>query len=795
LFWSSHGLVGVPLLGIYSSGLVVLSILLAIVSAWVALDFANRIFASRGNLRAIWLVVGAVAMGQGIWCMHYVGMLAFQLPVPVMYDWPTVVLSLVTAVLAAMVALFVISRARMGWSAAIPGSLLMGAGIAGMHYIGMDAMRLPAVCAYDLRLVALSCVLAVAISLVALWLTFRLREGNSSPLWQKFASALVMGCAIPVMHYTGMAAAMFYSSETVHGSLAHAVAVSDLGVTAIIVVAFLLSTLAILSALVDRRLTAQALELEASEQKFREIFEGAPLGIVLAEFDTGRLTTNPAFQKMLGLSAQELSSVSVMDRITHPEDRESSRENLLQLRFGQISHCHTEKRYLACEQRVLWVTLDQSVLSDSRGRPRFVLGLAQDTTERRRFETELQRAKVAAEAASEAKSNFLAAMSHEIRTPMNGVLGVTDLLLDTQLSEEQREHLGIVRSSAESLLTVLNDILDFSKVEAGKLAIEDLPFSLHSCVRDVLPILDQRARQKNLALTCEFAPGVPDCVVGDAMRLRQVLTNLIGNAVKFTEQGEVVVKVEASPATATRAMVHFAVRDTGIGIPEEKKQLIFEPFSQADGSMTRKFGGTGLGLSISARLVGLMGGRIWLESEIGRGSTFHFTMQLGLQQLDGTNIQANAGSAPAPVPQPTVRLRILLAEDNSVNQLLATRLLQKQGHEVVLAEDGIKAIAAFQRERFDLILMDVQMPELDGLQATLKIRHQEAASGGHVPIIAMTAHALKGNRERCLDSGMDDYVSKPINRAELYRVIHKFSQIISDSRGTPKPAGSLDHAS
>lgn len=795
MLWSSHGLSGTPLPGFYSPGLVLLSILLAIVSAWVALDCANRIFASQGNLRAIWLAVGAIAMGQGIWCMHYVGMLAFQLPVPVLYDWPTVILSLLTAVFASMVALSVISRAQLGWSAAIPGSLLMGTAITGMHYIGMDAMRLPAVCVYEPWLVALSYALAVAISLVALWLTFRLREGHSSPLWQKIASALVMGCAIPVMHYTGMAAATFYGSQSVHGSLAHAVAVSTLGVTAIIAVAFLLSSLAILTALVDRRLTAQALELEASEQKFREVFEGAPLGIILAEVGTGRLTTNPAFQKMVGLSPQELGSISAIDQITHPEDRESSRENLLQLCSGRISHCHAEKRYLAREQRVLWVSLDQSVLADPGGRPRFLLGLAQDTTERRRFENELRRAKAAAEAASEAKSNFLAAMSHEIRTPMNGVLGVTDLLLDTQLSDEQREHLTIVRNSAESLLTVLNDILDFSKVEAGKLAIEELPFSLHGCVRDVLPILSQRARQKNLALVCEFAPGVPDCVVGDPMRLRQVLTNLIGNAVKFTAQGEVVVKAEASPATETRALVHFSVRDTGIGIPEEKKQLIFEPFSQADGSMARKFGGTGLGLSISARLVGLMGGRIWVESELGRGSTFHFTMQLGLQQLERANTPENAAAGPAADHQPTVRLRILLAEDNSVNQLLAMRMLQKQGHEVVLVEDGIKAIAAIQREPFDLILMDVQMPELDGLQATQQIRQKEAASGGHVPIIAMTAHALKGDRERCLDSGMDDYLSKPINRAELYRVINKFCQNISHAGATQRPSGGLDPVS
>ena len=1031
----------------YNPWLVALSFAVAALVSYTAFALAARVRAAKPHYARLWVVGGSLCMGLGIWSMHFVGMLAMTLPIALRYDAITTLQSLLIAVVTAGAALWITSRATLELHRLVSGALLMGAGIAAMHYSGMSAIEITPLIAYSPGLVVASVAIAVAASFAALALVFKLRGGHSKrDLYRRLAASAAMAAGICGMHYTGMAAAHFATGAMCAGGIAFNGGGVGLGVG---LTSLVLLTLALLSSTLDAHLESRAHSearrlreanealsrqeamARASETRLRQIADSLPA--MIAYWDRGGICrfANRGHLEEFGVTPEQMVGRSFGD-VFGPEFLTTERQQRFdaaiggeRVRFERKAHQVTggfkyyqgeyiphwedgevvgiyallvdvTDRTLAAQQisrqeallaatsrmsgiggwelernaagpvwsemvyRIHELPLDSQPPTDqalefyppearhqvqaaltgafehgrpwdlvtpfvtAAGRQRWVrsigepqmhegawtriIGAFQDVTDAKFAADALQKSKEAAESANQAKSEFLANMSHEIRTPLNGVIGLTALLLDTALSEEQRGYAELIRSSGQSLLTQLNGILDFSKIEAGHLELESVDFDLRRVVEDCADAVALQAADKGIELLLDIDPGLDAGVCGDPTRLGQILLNLIGNAVKFTTRGEVIVRVEARREGAAAAQFRFSIIDSGIGIAADRIAALFNPFVQADTSTTRQYGGTGLGLSIAKRLAEAMGGALLVDSRVGSGSTFCLVVTLPLTAgapaapprvgfdgrpllliaphaeqrrllarellaagcrvddaadcarglaryaalaargaepaivlvdqaalaaegvgwvqhlrslsvvppsllllrslapgrdvagVDGVDrvltkplkrqalfealreLGQSATSRPPPRPEDPAALaaagldglRVLVAEDNSVNQVLVRRLLERMGAVVRIVDHGAAALEALRAEEFDVALMDCQMPEMDGYEAVRRLRAAPAEfRNPTIPVIALTANALSTDRARCLAAGMNDYLTKPIVREDLQLALRR----------------------
>jgi len=878
--------------GLYTPKLVALSILVAIFASWMGLQIAGQAAANRAQ-RWIILGTGSLALGAGVWAMHFIGMLAFDLCTEVDYDPSATILSSLPSIGASFVALTLIARERLGGWGLLAGGVIVGAGIGVMHYAGMTGMQMGLELRYDPFMFGLSIVVAVVLATLALWVRFGLSSLSHRLSEQRrlLLAAIVMGCAIAGMHYTGMAAARFVGHTVTPAThktstfLALAITLITVAFTVFVLAAngllryrqmfrelsrseawmrALLTTtvdgvitvdrqgtirefnasaerifgwrrdeivghnirlvignetaseevgllhslrmgqispsargaevtgrrkdgsivpirralgharldgqdlfVCFITDITDRRKMEQA--LRASEQQFRSLIGNIP-GISyrssLIEGEAPMLFISDAVERITGYPGRDFLGAAprrTFAPLIHAADRVRVSETIATALREDRPYL-VEYRLLHADGSTRWMWENGTGVRNEAGELCWLDGVILDITERREMEDALRVAKENAEQAAAARASFVANMSHEIRTPMNAILGFTDVLLDGELNTDQRRHLDTIRSSGRALLRLLNEILDTAKLEKGAVELEHNDYNLLSLIDELSSTLAANARAKGLHVDIHYDPALPTCLRGDELRVRQVLTNLLDNAIKFTEQGSVTLRADLKDEH-----LHFTVSDTGIGIAPERLAAIFEPFTQADASMTRRFGGTGLGTTICKQLVELMGGRIWAESEPGRGTTFHVVLPLALARFAPQQPRVRTAAALPP-------LRVLVADDVPQNQELLQLLLARRGHTMTAVGDGAAVVEIAARERFDVILMDFQMPTLDGLTATRMIREQEAATGrARVPVIAMTASVLAEHRRASAEAGMDGFASKPV---DWFALSHEIARVL-----------------
>lgn len=919
-----------PMVGVFRADLVALSIVIAICGAWSGLTAYSQSEAgirggSQGHL--LWKFAGGLGFGGSIWGMHFVGMLAFSLPCGISYDFPMTAISILPGILASLTALIVIGRTDFSLHTRLAvGAVLMGAGIGTMHYLGMAAMRLPAVLLYDPWLVALSVVAAVSLSYIALTVAAYRRNGALPSKRRQFLASVILGCAVATMHYVAMQAAVFFPLSDAppapdslsQGILALFVGLGTLalavGVAAAAIAARQNETARSLAKEVQQRLAAEKLALEG-QARLQTIFDTAAEAIVVIDQRGTIQRWSQSAQKIFGYTTNEMvgKNVSIITDNISQEEHTGFIERYE--RTGVAHIIGSGREVVGRRSDGSAVMIELSVGEAIVGDEVFYTGIMRDITRRKEIEDELIEARLQADAANEAKTAFLANMSHEIRTPLNAIIGMTHLLRTTELNERQAGFVERVRVSSKNLLAIVNDILDSSKIEAGKLDIEHISFDIEKVLRNVADVVAQKAASKGLEFILDIAPDVPLSLVGDPLRVGQILTNFANNAVKFTHEGEIAVSVHVVSDSDKTVRLRLAVTDSGIGLTPEQQSTLFQSFQQADVSTTRRYGGTGLGLSISKRLAELMKGEVGLESTAGKGSTFWFEapfekddhlrtireyrtrsagtrvlvvddnesarsilagmltdMGLSVDQAEGglSAIDAYQNSLDSGLPYTAIFLdwqmpgldgyevakrirtlsgttdkpalvmvtaygqegfseaaaehnlltvlmkpvsasllfnvvvklfdsdgkyaalssnqsartnlpktpdlegvRILLAEDNATNQEIVAELLRDTFAEVAVVSNGQEAIDRIEKEVFDIVLMDVHMPVVDGVSATRILRRNDRFKT--LPIIAMTANVMSGDRQRFMDAGMTEHLGKPIDIAAFYSMLAQFA--------------------